>query len=118
LLALARREPGAEAVDAAIVDGAAMSAVNLGEVVAKMRDSGMPEPSIRESLTRLDLEIVPFDAELAFQSGFLRPATRSAGLSFGDRACIALGQALRVPVLTTDRTWGRLSLDVEIRVVR
>jgi PIN domain nuclease of toxin-antitoxin system len=40
------------------------------------------------------------------------------GLSFGDRACLALGIYLNQPVITTDRLWGSLNVGIEIRVVR
>lgn len=45
-------------------------------------------------------------------------ATKKLGLSLGDRACIALGRQLRRPVLTTDRNWRYLELEIEIRVIR
>ncbi|GAX35780.1 putative PilT protein [Nodularia sp. NIES-3585] len=48
----------------------------------------------------------------------MRPATKSIGLSFSDRACLALGIFLNQPVLTTDRLLGSLSVGREIRVVR
>ena len=35
----------------------------------------------------------------------LRTSTRHLGLSLGDRACLALGQTLKVPVYTADRRW-------------
>jgi PIN domain nuclease of toxin-antitoxin system len=53
-----------------------------------------------------------------FSTGFLRPATSEYGLSLGDRACLALGQQLGQPVLTADRMWKTLKLDVEIRMIR
>jgi len=37
-------------------------------------------------------------------------------LSLVDRACLALDKAL--PVLTADRAWSELGLDIEIQVVR
>ena len=40
------------------------------------------------------------------------------GLSLGDRACLALGIALKAPVYTADRSWKNLKLGVRIHVVR
>lgn len=48
----------------------------------------------------------------------LRAATRHLGLSLADRACLALAQRLKLPVLTTDRAWAQLQIDVEIRLAR
>lgn len=117
LLALLNRESGHEEI-ARVIPDAAISAVNLSEVVAKMAESGMPEDTIREALGGLALEIHDFGQELAFQAGWLRPLTRSRGLSLGDRACLALGQRLDLPVLTTDQAWEDLDLDVQVRLVR
>lgn len=51
-LALLNAEPGAEKV-AGVLSGAALSAVNLSEVVAKLAEVGMPEASIHETLDGL-----------------------------------------------------------------
>ena len=117
LLALLNREPGYEEI-AEIIPHAAISTVNLSEVVAKLADSGMPEGDIREALEGLALEVHSFKRELAYETGLLRPATRSRGLSLGDRACITLGSRLELPVLTTDRAWEGLDARVEVRLVR
>lgn len=117
LLALLNREPGHEEI-AEVIRDAAISAVNLSEVAAKLADRGMPGEAIREALGGLALEIHDFSQELAFQAGLLHPLTRSKGLSLGDRACLALGQQLNLPVLTTDRIWEELDLGVEVRLVR
>jgi PIN domain nuclease of toxin-antitoxin system len=117
LLALLNREPGHEEV-ARIISRAAVSAVNLSEVVAKLAESGMPGEEIREALEGLALETHDFGRELAFQAGLLRPLTRSRGLSLGDRACLALGRQLDLPVLTTNRAWEGLDLGIEVRLVR
>lgn len=103
---------------AEVVARAAIGAVNLSEVAAKLADAGMPEEAVREALEGLALEIRDFDRELAFQTGMLRPTTRSAGLSPADRACLALGRRLGLPVLTTDRAWKGLDVAVEVRLVR
>src|SRR5437764_10837118 len=118
LLVLLKGEPGSEGVIEAIRDEAAISAVNFSEVVGKLRDGGMPEEDIHESLDPLELDIVEFDTELAYQAGLLRPLTKSAGLSLGDRACLALAQHLNLPALTTDRVWRDLIPEVNVRVIR
>ncbi len=117
LLALLNKEPGHEEI-ARIISRATISAVNFSEVAAKLAESGMPGEAIRGALEGLALETHNFGRELAFQAGLLRPLTRSRGLSLGDRACLALGQQLNLPVLTTDRAWEGLDLGVEVRLVR
>jgi PIN domain nuclease of toxin-antitoxin system len=117
LLALLHAEPGAAEVEQAI-PGAAIGAVNHSEVVAKLAESGMPAEAIRQALGEIELEIHPFDFALAYETGFLRPQTRSLGLSFGDRACLALGKQLGAPVFTTDKNWKNLDVGVEVRVIR
>ena len=118
LLALLYGEPGATQVANAIMSGAAISAVNLSEVVAKLNADGMPAAAITGAISPLDIEVIDFDTELAYQTGFLRPLTRQVGLSLGDRACLALAQQLALPALTADRAWLNLSLGTTIQVIR
>jgi ribonuclease VapC len=92
--------------------------VNLSEVVAKLIEDGVPEPQIRLAIGRLELDVHAFDAEHAYIAGVLRKATRASGLSFGDRACLALAQSLGAPALTADRSWSRLDLGIAIEVIR
>jgi ribonuclease VapC len=118
LLALFHGEPGGEKVAQAIKEGAAISTVNLAEVVSKLNEIGTPEELIQEAVDVLKLSIVDFDAGLAYKVGLLRPLTKHLGLSLGDRACLALAQYLNLPTLTTDKAWQELSLDVNIQVIR
>ena len=117
LLALLNQEPGHEEVARTIPD-AAISAVNLSEVAAKLVEGGMPEQVVREALDGLALEVHDFGRDSAFQTAMLRPPTKPKGLSLADRACLALGQQLGLPVLTTDRVWKELDLGAEVRLVR
>lgn len=117
VLALLNDERGADRV-ASLLQTAVISTVNLAEVVSKLAEAGMPEPIIRTVINELGLKTVPFDETLAFLAGLLRPATNEYGLSLGDRACLALGQHLRKPVLTADRMWRSLKLDVAVRLIR
>ena len=117
LLALLNREPGHEEVARSITQ-AAVGAINLSEVVTKLSESGMPEEAIREALEGLALEVHTFGRDLAYEAGLLRTATKPKGLSLGDRACLALGRHLSLPVLTTDRVWEGLDVGVEVRLLR
>jgi ribonuclease VapC len=118
LLALLNGEPGSEQVTSVIADGAAISAINLAEVVTKLSEIGIPEALIHDALDLLGLEIVDFDVEQAYQVGLLRPLTRHAGLSLGDRACLALAKQLGLPALTTDRVWEGLDIGVAVQMIR
>jgi ribonuclease VapC len=117
LLAHIGQEPGSDGIDELAVEGL-MSTVNLAEVFAKLAERGLSQREADMIVYRYRLEVVPFDEELARQTGALRPATRSLGLSLGDRACLALAQREQLPVLTADRSWAKLDLGVAIRVVR
>ena len=117
LIAVLRDEPGAAAVEA-VLDHAAVSAVNLSEVQAKLVERGTPAELAWSWLVDLDLEVVDFDAAQAKVAGDLRPLTRASGLSLGDRACLALAQALGLPAMTADRAWAGLEIGIEIRTVR
>lgn len=117
ILALLQGEAGADVV-AGILAGAALSAVNLSESAAKLEERGVPAGVAREVLLGLDLDIVPFDTELALLAAGLRERTRHHGLSLADRACLALARQRGEPVYTADRAWARLDLDIEVRLIR
>ncbi|MCH7652632.1 MAG: PIN domain-containing protein, partial [Chloroflexi bacterium] len=76
ILALLNVEPGAEAVADAVPE-AAISAVNLSEIVAKLVEGGMPVEAVEEVLQGLELEVIPFDTRQAYHAGFLRDSTQS-----------------------------------------
>lgn len=117
ILALLNNEPGSEIVINVLTE-TVISSVNLSEVIAKLADNGMSEMEVREVISALGLEILPFDIAMAYYAGMLRPLTRSVGLSFGDRACLSLGKSLGLPILTTDRVWVDLSLGINVQVIR
>lgn len=117
LLCLLFREPGAERVEAALSD-ACMGATNLAEVVAILVDRGADGPTVVADLADLDLEIAALDRAHAETSGLLREHTRKAGLSLGDRCCLALAASLGATALTTDRAWAQLDCGVAVEVIR
>lgn len=110
VLALVREEPGAEEV-AEHIGRAVISAVNLHEVAKELMVSGLTEPVIRELIAELRLEVRAHDAEAAYAGAALHEQTRQYDRGLGDRACMALGIALGLPVLTADREWRRVEVD-------
>lgn len=119
LLALLLGEPGSDRVRSVLAESA-LSTVNLAEIVGHFARNGAAEPDIRRVLEPLPVDPVGFDDELAFAAGLLLPATRPAGLSIGDRACLALALRLGVPALTADHSWERVAaiVGVEIDLIR
>jgi ribonuclease VapC len=117
LMAVLREEPGAAAVEA-VLDEAAISAVNLSEVHAKLVDRGTPAESAWSWLVDLDLEVIDFDVAQAGVAGDLRLLTRARGLSLADRACLALARVRGLPAMTVDHAWSGLEVGIEVRAIR
>jgi ribonuclease VapC len=122
-LAYLRDEPGAEIVENALIDGCYISIINWIEVLSKIVDLGESPDDIilqfkNEGLLENSLEIIACSEEDAVTIAKLRPLTKSAGLSLGDRACLALGKRLNLPVLTADKVWSSLSLGITITLIR
>jgi PIN domain nuclease of toxin-antitoxin system len=118
LLVLLKRERGSEKVLEALKQGAAMSSVNFSEVIAKLNEAGMPEKVIHETLDSIELDVIGFDTIHAYSAGLLRLLTKRVGLSFGDRACLALAQQLNIPALTADRLWDGILPDIKVLIIR
>jgi PIN domain nuclease of toxin-antitoxin system len=117
LLCLLFGAPGAERVEP-LLPGARMSAANLAEVVAKLVEHGADGDAVLADLAELDLAIVPLDRAQAEASGLMRVRTCGAGLSLGDRCCLALAASLGATAITTDRTWAQLDGDAAVLLVR
>jgi len=123
VLAYLRNERGSDVVRTALRSRAAISAVNWAEALSKLADLGEdPELAARrlfdQGLAGTALLVWPFEEEHARRAAGLRNQTRALGLSMGDRACLALGSALRLPVWTADRRWQSLKLNIEVRAIR
>ena len=117
LLAVLHNEPGADTV-AALLEDAALSAVNWSEVLQKAAKRGVDVLHLRDDVEALGIRIAPFDADSAAATAALWPLTRNAGLSLGDRACLALAKASGATAVTADSAWAGVRVGVEIHVVR
>jgi PIN domain nuclease of toxin-antitoxin system len=119
ILAYFWQEPGWEMVaDILSQKNHVVSSVNLAELVGKARLEGMPEPAVEDMLDSLELDVREFNSEQALVCGLLQPTTRPAGLSLGDRACLALAKSLDAVAVTADRPWLALNLDIRVDCIR
>ena len=118
ILAVIHQEPGCEKLTPDLLAQAVASTVNLAEVQSRLVGREWTSDEAWEDATSPIQEAVPFTEEQARIAGDLIVRTRHLGLSLGDRACLALGMALKIPVYTSEKTWKSLRLGVPIHVIR
>lgn len=107
-------EPGAHVARAALPAGQ-LSVVNLGEILRRIGREGIAPELVLKDVQDTGLNIVDASVEQAVLAA--RLPDRS-GLSLGDCFCIALGQQLGAPVVTSDRAWANLNLPVAVELIR
>jgi PIN domain nuclease of toxin-antitoxin system len=118
ILAVINGEPGQEKLSPELLVIAVGSTVNLAEVQTKLVGRGWtPEEAWEDTLSPVR-EAVAFAEEHAKLAGSLVTQTRQIGLSLGDRACLALGIALKAPVYTAEKAWKNLKLGIRIHLIR
>jgi ribonuclease VapC len=118
ILAVIHQEAGYEKLTPELLAEAVASTVNLAEVQSKLVSRGWMSDEAWEDATSPIREALPFNEEHARIAGDLTAETRRLGLSLGDRACLALGMALKAPVYTAEKTWKNLVLSISVRVLR
>ncbi len=109
LLALIQQEQGAEIIKP-LLQFSVMSAVNVAESLTTLQRIGISPQEALTLIADIVMTIVPFDLEQAGYVAELQSQVQHKGLSLGDRACIALGIKLQVPIYTADRVWAQLQL--------
>ena len=117
VLAVLFDEPGGASVSG-LLDGGLLSAVNLAEILTKLKQGGWETDFAWGRVLNMGFEVCPYEAEQARLTSELVDQTRQFGLSLGDRACLALAIQQKATVYTTDRVWKNLSLGIEIEVIR
>lgn len=118
VLAWLRAEPGADQVDTAL-DGSALSTVNASEIAQKLLQHGTDGTWAIAELRDLGVVLTPFMDADAMVAADLWASTRAAGLSLGDRACLAVAHRLSKPALTGDQAWKGLDLGgIEVQLIR
>ncbi len=117
ILCLLFRETGSEKVEVLLQDSV-VSAVNYAEVVTKLHDRRTAPEVLSAIVAEFTPKVIDFDLSLALATASLRNASRSFGLSLGDRACLALAASKGAVAVTTDRSWEALQIGVRVMLVR
>ena len=117
LLALLHNEPGADHVTE-VLDEALVSAVNWAEVVQKSLSRQVDVEGMQQDFSDAGVIFEPFSSNQAETAARLCLKTHQLGLSLADRACLALAIEKNARVITADRVWSELDLDVEVRLIR
>ena len=117
LLVLINQEKGYQEVEESIANSC-MSTVNMAEVAAILTKIGFTIDEARETITNIVNRIIEFDAKQACISASIYEKTKKFGLSLGDRACLSLGIDESLLILTADKVWSKLSLGIEIKLIR
>jgi len=120
LLALINNEKGAEKVEP-LIGNIIMSSVNVSEVAGKIYDllGSNTEEQCKLSIEPFIHSIIDFDQDLCYSAAALKSYTQHKGLSLGDRACIATGLYLGLPVYTADKIWGELNIKtLQLELIR
>lgn len=119
IIALMNREEGFEIVEK-YISNSIISSVNLSEVITVAnRNVFETEEERIEGLKLIKttfFHIVDFDTKQSELAASFDRYTKKFGLSLGDRSCLALAKYLDLPVLTADRVWGKLELDLDIQI--
>lgn len=127
VLAWVNDERGGDKVEAAL-PRAAISAVNLAEVLYKVKEfsPGVDVEQLEADLIAYGLTVVPFTEEHAREIPRIRSAGQaisgkkrrvSGSLSLADCACIATALVLGIPAVTDDSLWGSLDLGRSFRAI-
>lgn len=116
VLAVCHQEQGSDQAREAIRRGL-ISTVNLSEVYEKAIKYGRL-PIAEAIVHAAALEIVEFNELHALEAAKIAEETRKKGISFADRACLALGVSENLPIVTGDRSWKELDLGITVELIR
>lgn len=118
IMAVLNSEPGQDVV-LPILRGARVSTLIVAEIATILIRAGWPSRLAVDRIGELELVTHEFTYDRALAAGLLFASTSNAGLSLGDRACVALALELRLPVFTADRAWSKIvGIELDLRLIR
>ncbi len=116
IMAMILEESGAD-IAVQFADRAAVSANIIAEVATKLFERGMKLADVKRDILQFRFDVHSVDEAMSIAIGALRPLTKSAGLSLGDRSCLALAAKLGLPAITADKAWASIADAVGVEVV-
>ena len=118
LIMLFAKEPGYESVRQNLKH-AIISSVNIAEVYKYcIAVQKLTEDDCRNLIKLSGIKIIDFCEEQALITAKIIKQTKEYGLSLGDRGCIALAMFKNYPILTCDKIWQKVELDVEFIIAK
>jgi ribonuclease VapC len=117
VMAVVLDQPGAEKVVARLGESI-ISAANYSEALTSMLSKGISASSAETILDELKLRIEPVTASHARAAAMMWPITKTAGLSLGDRICLALALERGEEILTSDRAWATVDHGAKVTLIR
>jgi ribonuclease VapC len=118
LLAVSNGERGADLVMELInTKECVVSSVNMAEIATRLLDLGLPIKDLERGMAQFGVDVIDFNQAQALACAALRPLTKSAGLSMGDRACLALAQLMQGCAVTADRAWIDVATDIQVDIL-
>lgn len=114
LIAVITQEAGHDQIKE-YLSKAVMSSVNVSEVYQYCLDKmDMTEEECKNMLKVASVEVYEFTEAQAMVAAKLVASTKKYGISIADRACLSLSIVTGFPVLTCDRIWQKLDLDIKV----
>lgn len=118
LIAFLMEEPGGDNLIPHLEE-AQISSVNFHECIYSLVSKyGASLEQANARLTQTSLEVHNYTEHLAVIAASLQPQADKLGLSLGDRACIATALETGMPIVTADRVWKKLKLDIPVICIR
>lgn len=117
VLAFVNGEEGERHV-ARVRESCIVASPNLMEAFSKLVRHQMSVEHVGVFLREAFPRVVPLDRDLAETSAVLHAATRKLDLSYADCVCLCLAKHRKATVLTADRDWAKVELDVKIELIR
>ena len=118
LICLSKKEEGFDKIKK-YLPNALISSVNIAEFYKHcLSRQDLTIEDAKRLVTISGVEVINFNHEQAIISSEIYKDCKQYGLSLADRSCLALGISTGYPVVTCDRAWSNLNLDIKVIQVR